>query len=297
MALKGTGKRQSTCFTSAADRSQKSLITEPWHWEEVRGIFFALMLMWQQVIRFKYKRFYYPVIRNIQGLTLLFLWFGRHVLFYYIPDILILGFQVECFCCCHTESQVLHWSLKQSSFLLVSHCCHLPLSVHVWHSWKDFPCCHDDVATTVECPYSLRPMCHAECLWSGVDNEGMPIGVRSLKNWSCVISFPWDHVWVMKLFEMLEWWYQWSLRGHSFNVETNGWRKNPFLKFWPFFFHFRLHLSVLIFDSITSESVYNWSLVLFYYIIKRFLNHALFSPSSQVLYLKERWTWTSVQML
>lgn len=155
MALKGTGKTQSTCFTSATDRSQKSLITEPWHLDEVRGIFFFFALM--------------------------------------------------------LESQVLYWSLKQSSFILVSHCCHLPLSVHVWHSWKDFPCCHDNVATTVEGPYSLSPMCHAVYLWSGVDYEGMRIGARSLKNWSCVISFPWDHVWVMKLFEMLEWWYQWSL--------------------------------------------------------------------------------------
>lgn len=101
-----------------------------------------------------------------------------------------------------TQSQVLHWSHKQSSFILVSHCCHLPLSVHVWFNWKDFPCCHDDVATTLECPYSLSPMCHAVYLWSGVEREGMWIGARSLKNWSCVISFPWDHVWVMKLFEM-----------------------------------------------------------------------------------------------
>lgn len=104
MALKGTGKRQSTCFTSAADISQKSLITKPWDWEEVKGIFFfALMLTWQQVIRFKYKCFYYPVIRNIQELTWRLLWFGRPVLFYYGQDILVLGSSVERFCMVATE--------------------------------------------------------------------------------------------------------------------------------------------------------------------------------------------------
>lgn len=65
--------------------------------------FFALMLTWQQVIRFKYKCFYYPVIRNIQELTWHLLWFGRPVLFYYGQDILVLGSSVERFCMVATE--------------------------------------------------------------------------------------------------------------------------------------------------------------------------------------------------
>lgn len=176
----------------------------------------------------------------------------------------------------------------------MSHCCHLPLSVHVWHTWKEFPCCHDDVATTVECPHSLSPMCHAVYLWSGVDYEGMRIGARSLKNWSCVISFPWDHVWVMKLFEMLEWWYQWSLIQRRNKPMT---QESLFKILTTFFFYFSLHLSALSLIVLPQNLCINWSIVLFYYILKRFLNHTLFFPSSPVLYLKERWTWTSVQML
>lgn len=57
MALKGAGKRPSTCFTSVAGIAQQRLITQPQESEETEkvgeeGDFLSLMLS-RQVIRFK----------------------------------------------------------------------------------------------------------------------------------------------------------------------------------------------------------------------------------------------------
>lgn len=155
--------------------------------------------------------------------------------------------------------------------------CHLPLSVRAWYSWKEFPCCHDDVATTAARPCSLSPVCLAAYLWSGVDNEGMRTEARSLKN--CVLSFPWDHVWVLKLFEMLKWWYQCSLRGHGFNVETNQLLKNPFLNIdYVFFFYCRLSLSLSVLTVSPQHLCIRLRFLLYMSLFpKNFLNHIIFS--------------------
>lgn len=77
--------------------------------------------MWQQVIRFKYKYFYYSVLRNIQELTSRLLWFGRHVLFYHIQDyILVLQFKVECFCLGSSWASLSCYPDRVSSSLLIT---------------------------------------------------------------------------------------------------------------------------------------------------------------------------------
>lgn len=152
----------------------------------------------------------------------------------------------------------------------------------VWFSWISL------VSMWMWCQsrYSLGPMCHALYLWSMAEEEGFRIGARSEKN---------EAVWFVFLEIMSELWNCWNISGvisvfaqGSLIQYRNQWLKHPFLNFGPIWVHSSFLTGSLQNLCITGD---------LYFVLLHPNKFFFFFFSSQVLYLKERWTWTSVQML
>lgn len=151
MALKGAGKRPSTCFISVAGIAQQSLITKLQDSEQTQRRKFRGFLPSDVNETISYHvQITYRIYRKLTSVYCL--WLVEYI------SVFWRFLSVLCGSWCTKRSQlcVLHQSHTQSSFSLASHCCHLPLSLSVCYNWKDWPRNHSNLMITVECPYSRK---------------------------------------------------------------------------------------------------------------------------------------------